>query len=128
MLKKEQKNVDVGKNDDTGETRKSYPSNPFIWIYHFLNLQRQDGGSYYFVVFLDYPRLFIESESIFIVQKNISILVTLPTVCQKGIWNLDLAGCRIFWSWIETEPLNKSITAPPYQWAQLNCDLMNFIH
>ena len=30
MLKKEQKNVDVAKNDDTGEKRESYPSNPFI--------------------------------------------------------------------------------------------------
>ena len=36
----------------------------------------------------------------------------------------------MFWWWIETKPCNKSIfikylsiTARPYQWVQLNCDL-----
>ena len=38
----------------------------------------------------------------------------------------------MFWWWIETKPSNKSffikylsITARPYQWVQLNCDLKN---
>ena len=68
MLKKE-KNVYVAKICDTGEKRKPYQSNPVIWIYRFLNLQRQDAGSYYFLACLNYPRLSIESESIFFSQK-----------------------------------------------------------
>ena len=74
----------------------------------------------------------------FFVQKNISLLVTETRlkrdmefrpfyffvrqfVCNLKIplrnsvitpfkvLNISIAGCRIFWSWIETEPLNKSI-------------------
>ena len=74
----------------------------------------------------------------FFVQKNISLLVTETMlkrdmefrpfyffvrqfVCNLKIplrnsiitpfkvLNIWIAGCRIFWSWIETEPLNKSI-------------------
>ena len=74
----------------------------------------------------------------FFVQKNISLLVTETMlkrdmefrpfyffvrqfVCNLKIplrnsvitpfkvLNISIAGCRIFWSWIETEPLNKSI-------------------
>ena len=70
MLKKEEKNVYVAKNGDAGKKRKPYQSNPAIWIYHFLNLERQDAGSYYFVAFLNYPRLSIESKSIFFCPKK----------------------------------------------------------
>ena len=64
MLKKE-KNV---KNGDTDEKRK--PKQPsHMNIYRFFNLQRQDAGSYYFVAFLNYPSLSIESESVVFVQK-----------------------------------------------------------
>ena len=38
-------------------------------------------NSYCFVAFLNYPSLSIESESIFFAQKNISLSVTLETVC-----------------------------------------------
>ena len=69
MLKKKEKNVYVAKNGDAGKKRKPYQSNPAIWIYRFLNLERQDAGSYYFVAFLNYPRLSIESESIFLSKK-----------------------------------------------------------
>ena len=45
---KKGKNVHVAENGDTGEKTKPYQSNPVIWIYRFLNPQRQDPGSYYF--------------------------------------------------------------------------------
>ena len=60
------KKVYFAENGDTCEKRKPYQSNPVIWIYRFLSLQRQDAGSYYFAAFLNYPRLSIESESIFL--------------------------------------------------------------
>ena len=69
MLKKD-KNVYVTKNGDTVAKRKPYQSNPVIWIYRFFNLQIQDAGSYYFVAFLNYPRLSVESESIFFCPKK----------------------------------------------------------
>ena len=80
MLKKEEKYVYVDKNGDTGEKRKPYKRDPVIWIYRFLNLQRQDARSYYFVAFLNYPGLSIESKSI-LSSKNISLLVKLETLC-----------------------------------------------
>ena len=91
MLQKEEKNVYVAKNDDTGEKRKPYQSNPVIWIYRFHNLQRRDALSYYFVTFLNYPRFHSQNEAIFFAQKNISFLVTLETVCLKRICNLNLS-------------------------------------
>ena len=68
-VKKGKKNVYVAKNGDTGEKRKPYQSNPVMWTYRFLNLQRQDAGFYYFLTFLNWPRLSIESEPIFFVQQ-----------------------------------------------------------
>ena len=131
--------------------RKSYQSNPVIWRYCFLNLQRQDAGSYYFVAFMNYLRFSIESESIFFVQKkhitfsnirncilkrnmefkpfylfarqficNLKIPLRNLVITPFKVLNISIASCRIFWWWIETEP--------SYQWAQLNCDLKNFIH
>ena len=127
MLKKEEKNVYVAKNGDAGKKRKPYQSNPAIWIYHFLNLERQDAGSYYFVAFLNYPRLSIEREPIFFVQKNIPFsnikncmlkrdmefrllyLVVRQFFCNTKIplrnsvitpfkvSNISVAGCWIFW-------------------------------
>ena len=81
MLKREKKNVDVAKNGDTGEKRKPDQSNPVNEYIVSLIFQRQDTGSFYLVVFLNYPRLSIESASIFFIQKNISTLVTWETVC-----------------------------------------------
>ena len=52
-VKKGKKNVYVAKNGDTGEKRKPYQSNPVMWTYRFLNLQRQDAGFYYFLTFLN---------------------------------------------------------------------------
>ena len=66
MFKKEAKNVYVAKNGDTGEKRKPYQSNPVRYINRFHNLQIQDARFYYFVAFLNYPGLSIESESIFL--------------------------------------------------------------
>ena len=134
MLKKE-KNV---KNGDTDEKRK--PKQPsHMYIYRFFNLQRQDAGSYYFVAFLNYPRLSIESESIFLSKKymafcnirncmlkrdmefrpfylfvrqfvcNLKIPLRNSVITPFKVLNISTAGCRIFWWWIETEPLNKSI-------------------
>ena len=59
---------------------------------------------------------------------NLKIILRNSVITPFRILNISVAACRIFWWWIETEPLNKSITAPPYQWAQWNCDLKNFIH
>ena len=67
MLKKGKKDIYVAKNGDTGEKRKPYQSNQIIWIYRFLNIQRQDEDFYYVIAFSNYPRLSIESESIFCV-------------------------------------------------------------
>ena len=127
MLKKKEKNVYVAKNGDAGKKRKPYQSNPAIWISRFLNLERQDAGSYYFVAFLNYPRLSIESEPIFFVKKNIPFsnikncmlkrdmefrllyLVVRQFVCNTKILlrnsvitpfkvsNISVAGCWIFW-------------------------------
>ena len=127
MLKKEEKNVYVAKNGDAGKKRKPYQSNPAIWISRFLNLERQDAGSYYFVAFLNYPRVSIEREPIFFVQKNIPFsnikncmlkrdmefrllyLVVRQFVCNTKIplrnsvitpfkvSNISVAGCWIFW-------------------------------
>ena len=71
-------NAYVAKNGDTGEKRKPYQRNPVIWIYRFLNLQRQNAQTQCFIVvafllffffFLNYLRLSIEYESIFLIQK-----------------------------------------------------------
>ena len=75
---KKGKNVYVAENGDTGEKTKPYQSNPVIRIYRFLNLQRQDPGSYYF----ELPKAFHrERLHIFCPKKHISLLVTLETVC-----------------------------------------------
>ena len=80
MLRKGKKFY-AAKNGDTGEKRKPDESNTVIWIYCFLNLQIQDASSYYFVAFLNHPKLFIESESIFFVQEIYGFFITLETVC-----------------------------------------------
>ena len=127
MLKKEEKNVYVAKNGDAGKKRKPYQSNPAIWISRFLNLERQDAGSYYFVAFLNYPRLSIESEPIFFVKKNIPFSnikncmlkrdlefrllylvvrqfvfnIKIPlrnsVITPFKVSNISVAGCWIFW-------------------------------
>ena len=127
MLKKKEKNVYVAKNGDAGKKRKPYQSNPAIWISRFLNLERQDAGSYYFVAFLNYPRLSIESEPIFFVKKNIpfnnikncmlkrdmefrllylvvrqfvfNIKIPLrnSVITSFKVSNISVAGCWIFW-------------------------------
>ena len=127
MLKKKEKNVYVAKNGDAGKKRKPYQSNPAIWISRFLNLERQDAGSYYFVAFLNYPRLSIESEPIFFVKKNIPFsnikncmlkrdmeFRLLYLVVRQFVFNIKIplrnsvitpfkvsnnsvAGCWIFW-------------------------------
>ena len=68
---KKEKTVYVARNGDAGEKRKPYQSNSVKWIYRFL---RQEAGSYYFVAFLNYPRLSIKSESIFFAQKMYGFL------------------------------------------------------
>ena len=80
MLRKGKKFY-VAKNGDTSEKRKPDQSNRGIWIYRFLNLQIQDAGSYYFVAFLNHPKLSIESEFVFFVQEIYGFFVTLETVC-----------------------------------------------
>ena len=127
MLKKKEKNVYVAKNGDAGKKRKPYQSNPAIWISRFLNLERQDAGSYYFVAFLNYPRLSIESEPIFFVKKNIPFSnikncmlkrdmefrllylvvrqfvfnIKIPlrnsVITPFKVSNISVAGCWIFW-------------------------------
>ena len=127
MLKKKEKNVYVAKNGDAGKKRKPYQSNPAIWISRFLNLERQDAGSYYFVAFLNYPRLSIESEPIFFVKKNIPFSnikncmlkrdmefrllylvvrqfvfnIKIPlrnsVITTFKVSNISVAGCWIFW-------------------------------
>ena len=127
MLKKKEKNVYVAKNGDAGKKRKPYQSNPAIWISRFLNLERQDAGPYYFVAFLNYPRLSIESEPIFFVKKNIPFSnikncmlkrdmefrllylvvrqfvfnIKIPlrnsVITPFKVSNISVAGCWIFW-------------------------------
>ena len=127
MLKKKEKNVYIAKNGDAGKKRKPYQSNPAIWISRFLNLERQDAGSYYFVAFLNYPRLSIESEPIFFVKKNIPFSnikncmlkrdmefrllylvvrqfvfnIKIPlrnsVITPFKVPNISVAGCWIFW-------------------------------
>ena len=56
---------------------------------------------------------------------NIKIPLRNSVIRPLKVLNIAIAGCWIFWWWIETEPLNKyillsiwrSVTAPPYQWA-----------
>ena len=127
MLKKKEKNVYVAKNGDAGKKRKPYQSNPAIWISRFINLERQDAGPYYFVAFLNYPRLSIESEPIFFVKKNIPFShskncmlkrdmefrllylvvrqfvfnIKIPlrnsVITPFKVSNISVAGCWIFW-------------------------------
>ena len=64
---------------------------------------------------------------------NLKIPLINSVITSFKVLNILIAGFRIFWWWIETEPCNRSIlssikgsiTARPYQWAQLNCDLKN---
>ena len=80
MLKKKEKNVYVAKNGDAGKKRKPYQSNPAIWISRFLNLERQDAGSYYFVAFW-ITQGSPSRASPYFLSKKIYLLVTLKTVC-----------------------------------------------
>ena len=129
----------VSKNGDIGEKRKPYQNNPVKWTYRFLNLQRQDTGSYCFVAFLNNTRLSVESESLFLIQKyitfsnirncmlkrdmkfrpfylfvrqfvyNLKIPLRNSEITPFKLLNISIASCQIFCWWIETEPLNKSI-------------------
>ena len=40
---------------------------------------------------------------------NLKISLRNSVITPFKVLNLSIAGCRIFWWWIETEPLNKSI-------------------
>ena len=40
---------------------------------------------------------------------NLKIPLRNSVITPFKVLNISVAGCRIFWSWIETEPLNKSI-------------------
>ena len=118
-----------------------------------------------FFCFLNYLRLAIKYESIFLIQKYIAFstirncmykrdmefrpfcLIVRHLVCNLKIplinsvitpfkvLIISIADWKMFWWWIETKPCNKSIfikylfiTARPYQWVQLNCDLKKCIH
>ena len=41
---------------------------------------------------------------------NLKIPSRNSAVTPFKVSNISVAGCRIFWWWIETEPLNKSIS------------------
>ena len=72
---KREKYVYVAKNCDTGLKRKPYQSNPVIWIYRFLNLQRQDVGLLFWTTQGSPSRA-----SPLFCLKDISLLVALETV------------------------------------------------
>ena len=40
---------------------------------------------------------------------NLKIPLRNSVITPFKVLNISIAGCRIFWWWIETEPLNKSI-------------------
>ena len=85
MLKKGKKDIYVAKNGDTGEKRKTYQSNQIIWIYRFLNIQRQDAD------FFELPKALHREWVHIFCLKSIWLFVTLETVCYIGIWNLGLS-------------------------------------
>ena len=41
---------------------------------------------------------------------NLKIPLRNSVITPFKVLNISTAGCRIFWWWIETEPLNKSIS------------------
>ena len=72
---KREKYVYVAKNCNTVLKRKPYQSNPVIWIYRFLNLQRQDAGLLFWTTQGSPSRV-----SPLFCLKDISLLVALETV------------------------------------------------
>ena len=40
---------------------------------------------------------------------NLKIPLKISVTAPSKFLNISIAGCQVFWRWIETEPCNKSI-------------------